>query len=276
MSPRRSPLAGAGGAIVLVFGLVAILAPLLAPFDPHAISGPSLASPSPRHLLGTNDAGQDILSQLVWGARAAAFVALPAASLAVLAGLVVGGACGLVGGWPEALTMRMVDVLLAVPVLPLLILVAALAGPSRTTVVVLIAAVAWPSIARVVHSQTLTLARRGHYLAARGFGAGPAYLIRRHLAPALAPVLTANLVTWAATAIVFQAGLAFLGLSDPTEVSWGLLLNRALTHEGVYFSSEWIWWVLPAGFAIVVVATGLALLGVAMEPRANPRWDRAR
>lgn len=264
-----------GAAILAAFALSAIFAPVLAPYDPHAISGPSLSSPSGQHLLGTNDAGQDILSQLVWGARAAIVVALPAAVIAVVVGLVVGALAGLLGGWVDRLLMRAVDLFLAVPVLPLLILVAALAGPSPTTVTLLIAGVAWPFIARVVRSQTLTLARRGHVQAARGFGAGPRYVIRRHLAPELGPLLAANFVNWAAIAIVFQSGLAFLGLSDPTDVSWGAVLNRALTHEGVYFTSEWIWWVLPAGVAIIVVSTGLALLGLAMEPRFNPRWSRA-
>lgn len=275
MKSRRSPFLPVGAGIVVGFGLCAVLAPLLAPYDPHAISGPSLAAPSARHLLGTNDVGQDILSQLIWGARAASGVALPAAGLAVLVGLVFGAVAGLRGGWVDGLMMRTVDVFLAVPALPLLILVAALAGPSRITVVILIAAVAWPGIARVVRSQTLSLAQRGHVQAARGFGAAPSYVIRRHLAPALGPVLAASFVSWAATAIVFQAGLAFLGLSDPTEVSWGQVLNRALTHEGVYFTSEWVWWVLPAGLAIIVVSTGLAFVGLALEPRFNPRWQRA-
>ncbi|MGI8413768.1 MAG: ABC transporter permease [Solirubrobacteraceae bacterium] len=275
MKRGHSSLLLTGAVIVAAFALCAILAPVLAPYDPHAISGPSLASPSGPHLLGTNDAGQDILSQLIWGARAATIVALPAAVIAVLVGLVVGGLAGLRGGWVDGLLMRAVDLFLAVPVLPLLILVAALAGPSSTTVTLLIAGVAWPGIARIVRSQTLTLARRGHVQAARGFGGGLPYVIRRHLAPALGPLLAANFVNWAAIAIVFQSGLAFLGLSDPTDVSWGAVLNRALTHEGVYFTSEWVWWVLPAGLAITVVSTGLAFLGLALEPRFNPRWSRA-
>jgi ABC-type dipeptide/oligopeptide/nickel transport system permease subunit len=275
MTAGRSPFLLVGGGIVAVFAVLAVFAPLVAPYGSHALAGPSLAAPSGRHLLGTNDAGQDILSQLIWGARAAALVALPAAGLAILVGLVVGGLAGLLGGWVDLTTMRIVDTLLAVPVLPLLILIAALVGPSRITVIVLIAAAGWPAIARVLRSQTLTLVQRGYVQAARGFGGHALYVLRRHLAPALGPVVVANFVYWAGTAILLQSGLAFLGLSEPTEVSWGGMLNRALTHEGVYFSSEWIWWVLPAGLAIIVVATGLAFLGLAVEPRFNPRWRRA-
>ncbi|HWF34527.1 MAG TPA: ABC transporter permease [Solirubrobacteraceae bacterium] len=275
MSAKRPPFLVLGGSVTGAFVLIAAFAPLVAPYGSQTIAGPALASPSMHHLLGTNDVGQDILSQLIWGARTAALVALPAAAIAMLVGLLVGGLAGLLGGWVDSLTMRIVDMFLAIPMLPLLILIAALVGPSQITVIVLIAAGAWPSIARVLRSQTLSLAQRGHVRAARGFGGGALYVLRRHLAPALGPMLTANLVYWMGTAVVLQSGLAFLGLSDPTQVSWGEILNRALTHEGVYFSSEWVWWVLPAGFAIIIVCSGLAFLGLAFEPRFNPRWNRA-
>lgn len=254
--------------------MVAVLGPLLAPFDPRVPSGPSLDPPSSEHLLGTNDAGQDILSQIIHGARSSMLVAVSAASLALVIGVSVGATAGLVRGWTERLAMRVVDLFLAVPALPLLILVAALAGPSRATVIIVIGLAGWPAVARIVRSQTLSLGGRGFITAARGFGAARTYVIRRHLLPALWPLLVATFVNWAATAIVLQAGLAFLGLSDPTEVSWGAILNRALGHQGVYFTSEWLWWVLPAGVAITLAAAGLAFLGLALEPRSNPRWSR--
>jgi ABC-type dipeptide/oligopeptide/nickel transport system permease subunit len=100
-------------------------------------------------------------------------------------------------------------------------------------------------------------------------GAGRLYLLRRHVLPALAPVAAATFIDWAAAAVVLQAGLAFLGLGDPTEVSWGGIINRALGHEGVYFTSEWLWWVLPAGLAVSVAVVGLAFLGLAVEPRSR-------
>lgn len=274
MSRGRDPFLWVGAGIVASFALVAILAPALAPYDPRAASGPSLADPSAAHLLGTNDAGQDILSQLLWGTRSSAMVSLPAASLAVAVGALAGATAATLGGRADVLAMRVVDLFLAVPALPLLILIAALAGPTRATVIFVIALAGWPGIARVVRSRALTLARSGYVEAARGFGAPRRYAIARHALPALGPIIAASFVTWAATAVVLQAGLAFLGLSDPTEVSWGAVLNRALGYPGVYFTSQWLWWVLPAGLAITVAAIGLAFLGVALEPRSNPRWER--
>ncbi len=274
MSTRASGLLWTGLAIVGALALVAVLAPVLAPFDPRAISGPSLAAPSATHGLGTNDSGQDILSQLIWGARSSGVVGVSSAALAVVVGVLVGTGAGLAGGRTDLVAMRVVDVFLAVPALPLLVLVAALAGAGRVTVILVIALAGWPAIARIVRSQTLTLARRGYIDATRGFGASRRYVIRRHLGPALGPLVAASFVSWAATAVVLQAGLAFLGLSDPTEVSWGSVLNRALDHEGVYFTSQWAWWVLPPGLAITLAAVGLAFIGVGLEPRANPRWGR--
>lgn len=264
-----------GGAMVGALVAIAVLAPVLAPYDPHAASGPSLAAPSAGHLLGTNDAGQDLLSQLIWGSRPTLIVAVLAAAIAVLLGAAIGAAAGLVRGRVDLVAMRVVDVFLAVPALPLLILVAALSGPSRTTSIVLIGLAGWPVVARIVRSQTLSLGRRAYVDAARGFGATRIHILRRHLLPALGPLLAANFVNWAGTAVVLQAGLAFLGLSDPTEVSWGAVLNRALDHEGIYFGSQWTWWVLPPGLALTGAAIGLAFIGLALEPRANPRVRRA-
>lgn len=274
MKAQRSPFLWIGAAIVGGLALIAVLAPVIAPYGARAIAGPSLMPPSADHLLGTNDSGQDLLSQLIWGARSTFVVAGLAAALGVAVGVAVGAGAGLLRGPVDVVAMRVVDVFLAVPALPLLILIAALAGPSREVLILVIALAAWPPIARIVRSQTLSLAQRGYVAASRGFGAGGIYVIRRHLVPALAPIIVANFVYWASTAVVMQAGLAFLGLSDPTDVSWGSILNRALAHPGVYFTSEWTWWILPAGLAITLAAVGLAFVGLALEPRSNPRWRR--
>lgn len=275
MRRRLPPLVGAGLSIVAVVVLVALLAPVLSPHDPRALSGDSLEHPSAEHLLGTNDIGQDILSEVVWGARTSLIVAVGVPAIALGVALLIGVAAGLLGGWVDFVVTRLVDVFLAVPVLPLLILVAALAGSSLGTLVVVIGLVGWPRVARILRAQTLTLRQRGFVQAARGLGKGPAYVVRRHLVPALGPLLVANFVTIAGVAVLVEAGLSFLGLGDPTRVSWGQVLNRALAFPGIYFSSAWTWWALPAGLAITLTVLGLTFLGVGLEPALNPRWNRA-
>lgn len=274
MSALRSPLALAGASLVALLVVVAAFAPLIAPYDPGASSGMSYAPPSLDHPVGTNNLGQDMLSRLIWGARASVSVALGAAGLALTIGVFVGVCAALVGGLVDTLAMRVVDVLLALPRLPLLVLVAALAGTGRLTVTVLIGLLFWPPMARIVRSRALSLRQRGFVESARGFGAGLPYLIRRHLLPALGPVVVALFISVASNAVLLEASLAFLGLADPTGVSWGLDINRALAEPGIYFTSAWLWWVLPTGFAITLAILGFTLLGVGLEPVLNPRWER--
>lgn len=275
MRALRSPLVLIGGGLLVAVGVAAVLAPVLAPYDPLALAGDALQPPSRRHLLGTNNIGQDIASQIVWGARSSLTVAVGAASLAILAGVVVGLTAGLLGGVTDVVAMRVVDVFLAIPRLPLLVLVGALIGASRVTLIVLIAVLTWPVPARLLRSQTLSLRQRGFVTAARGFGGGIGYVVRRHLLPAVAPIAASSFILIAGNAILLEAELAFLGLSDPIGVSWGLMLNRALLHPGLYFVDAWMWWVLPAGFAITLAVMGFAFLGVGLEPVLNPRWRRA-
>jgi len=275
MKRLRSPLLVVGGGIVTLLGVVAVFAPLLAPHDPLALSGPSLVRPSAGHLLGTNDIGQDIFSQVVWGARSSLSVGVAAAVLAIGLGLAVGVTAGLAGGWVDTVAMRVVDVVLAVPLLPLLVLIAALAGARRSNLVLIIGLTGWPPSARILRAQTLTLRNRGFVDAARGFGGGFFHVVRRHLVPALGPLLVTGFVSVVAHAVLVEAGLAFLGLADPTGVSWGLILNRALLHQGLYFTALWTWWVLPAGFAVTLAVLGFTFVGVGLEPSFNPRWQRS-
>ncbi len=270
----RSPLVLVGGGLLMAVALAALLAPVIAPYDPRALAGDALQPPSRRHPLGTNNIGQDIASQILWGARTSLTVAVGAATLAVVAGIVVGLTAGLVGGIADVLAMRVVDVFLAIPRLPLLVLVGALVGANRTSLILLIAMLTWPVSARLLRSQTLSLRQRGFVAAARGFGGGTGYVVRRHLLPAVAPIAVSSFILISGNAILLEASLAFLGLSDPTGVSWGLMLNRALLHPGLYFVDAWMWWVLPAGFAITLAMMGFAFLGVGLEPVLNPRWKR--
>lgn len=265
----------AGVVIVGALAVVAILGPLIAPHNPRALSGGAVEHPSARHWLGTNDIGQDIFSELVIGTRSSLGVAVPAAALAVALGIAVGVGAALRGGITDVVVMRVVDGFLALPGLPVVVILAALAGTSRVAVVLIITMAGWPQIARVLHSQTLTLRQRGFVRAAGGFGAPARYVVRRHLVPALGPTITAGFVQWAATAIVLESGLAFLGLGDPAGVSWGTILNRALDYQGLYYGPLWLWWVVPAGVAITVAALGFAFVGVGLEPSFNPQWRRA-
>jgi len=271
----RSPLLVVGSALLLLLVVVAVTAPLLTPYGPTEITARALEEPSARHWLGADVPGRDIFAQLVYGARASLTVALVAGSLAMVAAILFGVLPALLGGFADSVANRLVVFMLALPGLPLLVLIGALAGNRQGAVVLVIGLLGIAPNARILRSQALTLRERGFIAAAQGFGGGPLYVLRRHLVPGLGPLILVGFVNWAGLAIGIEAGLAFLGLGDPSGISWGLMLNRALSQDAIYFSAMWTWWVLPAGFAIALTVLGFTFVGVALEPTLNPRWLRS-
>lgn len=272
---RSSPMLVVGLTVVGIIFAAALLAPLLSTHDPRVVTGRALEQPSGRHWLGTDSPGRDIFAQLLYGARASLFVGVVAASLTTAGAILIGVLPALVGGTADTAANRVVVFLLALPGAPLLVLVGALAGPRRSALILVIAFLGIAPNARILRSQALTLRARGFISSAQGFGAGPLYVLRRHLVPGLGPLVVVGFVNWASAAIGLEAGLAFLGLGDPSGISWGLMLNRALGQSGIYFSPMWVWWVLPPGLAITATLLGCTFVGVGLEPTFNPRWLRA-
>ena len=274
---RRPRLAAvAGGLFVGAFVVVFLFGSQLAPYRATALSGRSLQPPGHGHLLGTNLLGQDVFSQLVLGTR----VSLEVAVLAGLGTVLLGGVIGVTAGWFRGLTdavlMRFTDLVLVVPKFPLLLLAGALTGGSVTALSILIAATFWPVAARVLRSQVLSLRARTHITAATGFGAGSWHQLRRHIYPELALLAVAELIGAAARAVVLPAGLAFLGVGSITQPSWGAMTRDAANYRGLFVTPVWRWWLVPPVAAVVVLVTGIALLGTAAESRLSPRLSRHR
>lgn len=271
----RSPLMVAGLTMITLLVATAVFAPWIAPYSPKAVTGPPLQLPSARHLLGTDIPGRDILSQLIYGARTSFVVAVVGASLALLGGIFLGVLPALLGGKADTLSNRATVFLLALPGLPLLVLISALAGPSETAIIIVVATSGIAPNARILRSQALALRDAGFISAARGFGAGRLYVLRRHLVPGMGPLLIVRWVEWASTAVALEAALTFLGLGNPSTASWGLMINRATAQQSIYFSPMWPWWALPPGFAVLLTILGFAFVGIALEPAFNPRWLRS-
>ena len=266
----------AGAVLVGGFALLAVIAPLVTPYRAGALSGKPLESPSGAHLLGTNSVGQDLASQLLSGARASIFVAVVAGGGTLVLGALVGVISGWLGGRTDAVLMRVVDVFLAIPRLPLLIVAGAYVGQSLSAVAAVIAATFWPQTARVVRSQVLSLRERTYVQAASGLGAGTGHILRRHVVPELALILVAELVSAAGRAVVLEAGLAFLGLGDPSTASWGSILRDALGFGSLFYTDAWKWWLIPPILSVTLLLVGITFLGVAVEQRVSPRLVRHR
>jgi peptide/nickel transport system permease protein len=260
-----------GGAILGGFALMAMLAPLIAPYDPYASVGRPLERPSRDHALGTNDIGGDILSELLYGARVSVGVAVGAAFGTVLLAALVGGMAGMLDGPVDAALMRTVDVMLAIPRLPLLILMAAMLGAGAGQTTLMIALLFWPSLARVLRVEIQRLRLRPYIGMARHFGATRLDVFRRHIVPQLVPLLVFGLVTAAGSAAAMEAGLAFLGLGDTQARSWGLMMRFAFDLPGLLLTDRWLWWLLPPAACIALLILGLTMVGNAIEARLMGR-----
>ncbi|MEO5680330.1 MAG: ABC transporter permease [Acidimicrobiales bacterium] len=263
-----------GLGVMATFVMLGLLAPRIRPFRPVDLSSDNLEGPSWRHLLGTNQIGQDLASQMLEGTRSSLLVAAMAGGGTLILGASVGMIAGLRRGWLDALVMRVIDVFLATPRLPLLILVGIYAGRDIRVVALVIALIFWPGTARAVRSEVLSLRRRAHLKAAIGFGAGPVHIMRRHVVPEISLILLASLLSAMGRAIMLEAGLAFLGIGDPSRTSWGSIMRDARNSSGLYYSRAYLWWMVPPVLAVVLTLLALTFIGVSLERRVNPRLSR--
>ena len=263
--------------LLLVLGLIAtaVLAPVIAPYDPAARVGLPFQAPSAEHPLGTNDIGQDLLSELVFGTRVSLTVGVVAAAVAMLIGTTVGVLAGYYPRLTGTVLMRLVDVLLILPFLPLLIVLAAYLGRSLFNTVLIIGILIWAGSARVIRSQVLTLAHRDYVTAARALGASDARIIGHHILPRVLLLGISQFVQATSGAILLEASLSFLGLGDPIQKSWCSILYWAQVR-GAFLTDAWLWWVLPPGLMIAAAALGFALMGFALEQRINPQLQVGR
>lgn len=252
---------------------VALAAPWLAPHDAFARVGTPYARPDQTFLLGTDDLGRDLYSQLLLGARTSVVVALGVATLSTAMATLVGGWAAVRGGWVDGLLMRAADVVLTLPFLPVVVLAAAFLGRTTTERIVVISLLIWAGPARVIRSGAMAALSRPHVEVASSMGAGTGWLLVRHASFVAAPLLVPVAVRAAAGAVGLDAALSFLGLGDPTTASWGTMLFWAQVR-GAFLSESWIWWALPPGIALAVLVLGLALIGVSSERRLNPALEQ--
>ena len=309
-----------GIALLLILVFIGIFAPLLTAYDPLKQTVNSFQPPSWDHLLGTNHVGQDIWSQLVYGARTSLLVGLLVAVLSTFLAAVIGSSAALIGGIYDRVVMRLVDAFIVIPIIILVILLSVYVDPNlgggviagieiligvivagvslyvvRTLgwvgllvvvpvvalvvlsrdilsstggLILILSLLCWQGGARIIRAQALSLKEKAHVTAARGFGASNWYVMRRHIIPDLGPLLMAEFVFCVRRAVFLQAGLAFLGIGDPSVVSWGSMISDA--REWI-FLDVWRWWLVPAGLALSVTIVAITLLGRSLEPALDPR-----
>src|SRR2546427_3269062 len=268
----RARLAPFGGAVMLLAILVALAAPLLAPYDPLAQNlGNTLARPGRAHLLGTDNVGRDVLSRVIWGTRVSLVAGLVSVALAVVAGTLLGILAGYFGGRVDGFVMRLMDAVLSFPPLVLALALGAVLGAGLTGVLLALGVVYTPTFARLMRGQVLSIEARDYVDAARALGASGWRVAWRHVAPnAINPIIVQASLS-VAFAILAEASLSFLGLGiQPPQASWGSMINAG---RGYLQQAPWI--VFGPGAALFVTVVGLNFVGDAVRDALDPRMSEA-
>jgi len=264
-----------GLVLISLILIAALFSPYLGTVNPQntGIKEEILQPPSTTHWLGTDDLGRDIWSQIVFGSRVSLAIGLITALITVVTGTIVGLIAGYFGGLIEEALVKVIDFFMMLPVLPLMIILAAVLGPSLWNIILVISLVSWPTTARVVRSQVLSIKERPYVEAARCIGAGSIRLMFGEIMPNVLPLMFAQAVLMVTYAIYDEAVLSFLGLGDPTRISWGSMLHFSF-ESGVMARSPW--WIGPPIASIIMLIVGFSLLGTAVTDIMTPEYKEAK
>jgi peptide/nickel transport system permease protein len=271
---RHSRMGMFGLFLVLAFIAVALAAPWVAPYDPRALVGKPFERPGEDHRLGTDQVGRDIYSQLIWGSRVSLMVGLFASAFSVAIGTAIGLLSGYFRGPVDAVMMRITDLFITLPNIPLMLILAAIIGRSVWNIILVIAVTGWTGTARMVRAQTLSIKERPYVEAARSVGARDSQIMFRHILPNIIPLIFANAIVGIVNAILSESGLSFLGLGDPTKPSWGLILRHA--NEVGAMATGRLWFIIPPGICIMLIAIGFAFSSYSLDRILNPRLRERR
>jgi peptide/nickel transport system permease protein len=268
----RKDKMGVAGLLILVFFIAVAIVAVFADESTTEITkatGPRLAPPSLEYPFGTDNQGRSVLALTLHGSKISLMVGLSATVITMIVGSAVGLIAGFRGGWVDQLLMRITDWGLVIPWLMLAISLASIFGQSLFVIILVIGLTTWPSTARLVRSQTLSVKERPYVERARALGASDWHLVTRHVLPNVMPVIMANTVLIVAIAILSETALSFLGLGDPLSKSWGLILEQA-SDGGAATQGAW-WWLGAPGVCIVLVVLAFTMIGFALDQIINPR-----
>jgi ABC-type dipeptide/oligopeptide/nickel transport system permease subunit len=268
----KHPKGRVGLILVSLLALVAIFAPLIAPYDPYDVTQRAAKglSPSWEHLLGTTiTTGQDIFSMLIYGTRVSLSVGLITGIAIAFLGAILGIIAGYVGGLADSLIMRTVDIMLVIPTLPLTIVITNLFGKSFFIIVFIFVIFGWTGLARVIRSLVLVLKNSNYVKASELAGGSRWHIMTKHILPGVSHLLIMNTALTCAGIMVAEAGLSFLGLGDPTAISWGKMLADAQSGGALLFG-HW-WWIIAPGIGIFIAVFSFMRIGLVMEEILNPR-----
>lgn len=268
---KFSPMGKIALVIVTIVVIIGVFSEYLSLHPYNLPSGNALEVPGGSHWLGTDDLGIDLWAQICYGAKVSLIVGLGTALLAGLGGSLAGIVSGYVGGSLDKVIMRITDMMIVLPDLPMMIVLGAFFGPSLRNVILVLALFSWTGPARIVRSKILSVKQECYVIAAKSYGADLWHLIKLHFLPSVLPLVMVSVIRLIGRAIVAEAGLAFLGLGDPVSKSWGLILNHGINFKGIYFTEFWKWWIVSPITAITLVVVSIAFISRELEKLVNSK-----
>jgi ABC-type dipeptide/oligopeptide/nickel transport system permease subunit len=273
----ESTMGKVGLVIVLTIALMGILAPYISPYPYYELNLKDMVQPpSWAHPLGTDHYGEDLLTRVMWGSRVSLFVGFAAATLSMVIGTLIGMIGGYYGGAPDSILMRVTDLFLSVPTLPLMLIFAALFGKGLFNIIIVLSILGWTGTARMVRSEALSLKEQPLTEAAKAIGAKDTHILGSHILPNVLPLILANMILSVVNAILGEAWVSFLGFGvSPTDPpSWGVILYWADVKLAV-INNYW-WWIIPPGLLLMLLVLGFAFMSHALDQVMNPRLRRRR
>lgn len=269
----HNKIAAAGWVILIGMVVAAVLAPWLAPYDPYSDMFSTYLKPSAEHLLGTNDIGQDIFSELLYGARTSLAIGFLSAVISISVGSVVGMVSGWYGGSIDRLLMKINAFFMTIPFLPTVIILSAFTKPGPFTTSLILGVMSWSGTARIVRSQILSIKNKEYIQTIRAMGASDFYILTRHVLKELLPFLMYRASARVRSGILSESSLSFLGLGSTVVKSWGTIIYYAQAKNAL-LTDAWVWWILPPGLCIILISCSLTMITYGAEGKTDRRLER--
>ncbi len=268
----NSELSGKIGIIVLLLIIfMAVFGTSFAKYSPYYPSDAAFVPPGSDHWLGTDDLGIDLWAQICEGAKLSLTIGFFSALLSGIVGGFLGIICGYYGGVLDKVVMRISDILIAIPSLPLMIVMGVFFGAGIQNIIIVLAVFSWAGPARIARSKVISLKQEKYILVAESYGAGIVYLTFKHFLPSIFPIIIVSFIRLVNRGIVAEASLSYLGLGDPTAKSWGLILNHAMSFNGIYYTDYWKWWLVSPFLAITITVLAVSFIARDAERQLNTR-----
>ena len=239
--------------ILFILFLIFTYGALFYPHSSKLPSGGSLESPSATHFLGTDDLGVDVFSQLSKGFFLSMFIGLSTSTMSFFIGGILGFIAGYAGGKIDFFISFLINFFLSIPQLPIMIVIGAFFGQSLLNIVIIISLFSWAYIAKITRVKVLEIKNRDFIIISKSYGAGFYYIFKKYMFSEIVPIIIINSLSIIGKAIIQESSLAFLGLSDPTSRSWGLMIQKVINFPGIYFTEFWVWWLLPPLISLTLV-----------------------